>query len=162
MSILVVNEDFGQKSMHTTVDWGKGAITGDLAITTIMHYLLRRPGSYKISERSIANVSSSICILGLIVWPHLWSWMKLNWYRYILFRSIYFHINYVTHKMTKNCSLIYQFNTWKLQAQNIWRTCCAHKLFFCFCFDFQNNMIYSCSTNFLPMFWAWNFHALKW
>ena len=55
--------------MHTTVDWGKGAITGDLAITTIMHYLLRRPGSYKISERSIANVSSSICILGLIVWP---------------------------------------------------------------------------------------------
>ena len=29
-----------------------------------MHYLLRRPGSYKISERSIANVSSSICILG--------------------------------------------------------------------------------------------------
>ena len=31
--------------------------------------------------------------------------------------------------MTKDCSLIYQFSTWKLQAQNIWRTCCVHKLF---------------------------------
>ena len=25
-------------------------------------------------------------------------------------------------------------------AQNMLRTCCVHKLFFCFCFDIQNNL----------------------
>ena len=35
----------------------------------------------------------------------------------------------LTQKMTKDCSLIYQFSTWKLQAQNMVRTCCVHKLF---------------------------------
>ena len=35
----------------------------------------------------------------------------------------------LTHNMTKDCLLIYQFSTWKLQAQNMRRTCCVHKLF---------------------------------
>ena len=35
----------------------------------------------------------------------------------------------LTHNMTKDCSLIYQFSTCKLQAQNVGRTCSVHKLF---------------------------------
>ena len=30
-----------------------------------------------------------------------------------------------------DCSLNYEFSTWKLQAQNMSRTCCLHKLFRC-------------------------------
>ena len=33
-------------------------------------------------------------------------------------------LHQLTHNMTKDCSLIYQFSTWKLQAQNTGRTCC--------------------------------------
>ena len=61
----------------------------------------------------------------------------------------------LTHNMTKDCSLNYEFSTWKFQAQNMLRTCCVHKLFFCFCFDIQNNL---CTQHVLPMFWACNFH----
>ena len=43
----------------------------------------------------------------------------------------------LTHNMTTDCSLIYQFNTWKLQTQNLGRTCCAHKLFFVFVLTFR-------------------------
>ena len=42
--------------------------------------------------------------------------------------------------MTKDCSLNYKFSTWKLQGQNM--------LFFCFCFDIQNNL--------------WTQHVLSW
>ena len=35
----------------------------------------------------------------------------------------------LTQNMAKDCTLIYQFNTWKLQAQNMGRTCCVQKLF---------------------------------
>ena len=56
------------------------------------------------------------------------------------FLSIFLHVqvnlcqkclfsHQLTHNMTKDCSLIYQFSTWKLQAQNMVRTCCVHKLF---------------------------------
>ena len=38
-------------------------------------------------------------------------------------------LHQLTHNMTKDCSLNYQFRTWKLQAQNMWRTCCVQKLF---------------------------------
>ena len=37
-------------------------------------------------------------------------------------------LDQLTHNMTKDCSLIYQFSTWKLQAQNMGRTCCVQKL----------------------------------
>ena len=38
-------------------------------------------------------------------------------------------LDQLTHNMTNDCSLIYQFSTWKLQAQNMGRTCCVQKLF---------------------------------
>ena len=38
-------------------------------------------------------------------------------------------LDQLTHNRTKDCSLIYQFSTWKLQGQNMGRTCCVHKLF---------------------------------
>ena len=41
----------------------------------------------------------------------------------------YLFLHQLTHNMTKDCPLNYQFNTWKFQAQNTVRTCCAHKLF---------------------------------
>ena len=55
--------------------------------------------------------------------------------------------------MTEHCSLIYQFNTWKLQAQNMGRTCCAHKLFFVL--TFRTIYVHN-------MFWACSFHVLNW
>ena len=35
----------------------------------------------------------------------------------------------LTHNMTKDCTFIYHFRTWKLQNQNMGRTCCVDKLF---------------------------------
>ena len=35
----------------------------------------------------------------------------------------------LTHNTTTDCSLNYEFSTWKLQAQNMLRTCCVHELF---------------------------------
>ena len=37
-------------------------------------------------------------------------------------------LDQLTHNMTNDCSLIYQLSTWKLQAQNMGRTC-VQKLF---------------------------------
>ena len=62
-------------------------------------------------------------------------------------------LHQLTHNMKTDCSLNYTFSTWKLQAQNMLRTFCVHKLVFCFCFDIQNNQ---CTQNVLSMFWACN------
>ena len=51
----------------------------------------------------------------------------------------------LTHNMTKDCSLIYQFSTWKLQAQNMLCT----QIVFYFCFDIQSNMFWPCSFHVL-------------
>ena len=40
-------------------------------------------------------------------------------------------LDQLTHNMTKDCSMIYEFSTRKLQKQNMSRTCCLHKLFRC-------------------------------
>ena len=37
----------------------------------------------------------------------------------------------LTHNMTTDCSMIYEFSTRKLQEQNMPRTCCLHILFRC-------------------------------
>ena len=60
----------------------------------------------------------------------------------------------LTHNMTIYCSLIYQFNTWKLQAQNMGENMFCTQIVFCFCFDIQNNL---CTQHVLPMFWACSF-----
>ena len=62
------------------------------------------------------------------------------------------------HNMITDCSLIYQFNTWKLQAQNMGRTCCAHKLFFVFVLTcttiYVHNMFSPCSELVVFMYWT--------
>ena len=45
-------------------------------------------------------------------------------------------LHQLTHNMTKDFSLIYQF----LHENYKLRTCCVHILFFRFCFDIQNNL----------------------
>ena len=46
-------------------------------------------------------------------------------------------LDQLTHNMTKYCLLIYQFSTWKLQAQNLRRSCSEQKLFFVFVLTFK-------------------------
>ena len=67
-------------------------------------------------------------------------------------------LDQLTHNMTKDCSLIYQFSTWKLQAQNMGRTCCVHKLFWMskqkqktIC---VHNMFSPCSELVVFMYWT--------
>ena len=64
----------------------------------------------------------------------------------------------LTHNMTIYCSLIYKFNTWKLQAQNMGRTCSAQKLFFVFVLAFRtifaHNMFSPCSELVVFMYWT--------
>ena len=52
-------------------------------------------------------------------------------------------LHWLTHNMTKYCSLNYQFSTWKLQAQNALRTCCVHKLFFVFLLTFRTIYVHN-------------------
>ena len=52
--------------------------------------------------------------------------------------------------MTTDCSLNYEFSTWKLQAQNMGRTCCVHKLFFVFVLTFRK-LYTTCSTHVLSL-----------
>ena len=48
--------------------------------------------------------------------------MLLDYWKYVLQVNLFqkhLLLHQLTHNMTKDCSLIYQFSTWKLQAQNI-------------------------------------------
>ena len=58
----------------------------------------------------------------------------------------------------KNCSLIYQFNTWKQQAQKMGRTWCVQKLFWMSKQKqktiFVHNMFSPCSELVVFMYWA--------
>ena len=65
-------------------------------------------------------------------------------------------LDQLTHNMTNNCSLIYQFSTWKLQAKNMGRTYCVQKLFWMskqktICVHI---MFSSCSELVAFMYWA--------
>ena len=55
----------------------------------------------------------------------------------------------LTQYMTIDCSLIYQFNTWKLQAQNMGRTNYAHTMFSP-CFERVVFMYVYCLVYLLP------------
>ena len=72
----------------------------------------------------------------------LWSFIQVNLCQKLLF------LHQLTHNMTTDCSLNYKFNTWKLQSQNMGRTCCVHKSFW------MSKTIFVHNT-----FWAWNFHV---
>ena len=60
--------------------------------------------------------------------------------------------------MTTNCSLNYKFSTWKLQAQNMLRTCCVHKLFFVLTFRtiYVHSIFWTCSAIAIFMYWTCN------
>ena len=73
------------------------------------------------------------------------AWLHVNLFQNHLF------LHQLTHNMTKDCSLNYQFSTWKLQAQNIRRTYCVHKLVFVL--TFRTIYVHK-------MFWA--FYVLNW
>jgi hypothetical protein len=64
----------------------------------------------------------------------------------------------LTHNMTKDCSLNYEFSTWKFQAKNKMRTCWEHvaytNWFFVFVLTFRTIYVFN-------MFWAWHFYVLK-
>ena len=69
----------------------------------------------------------------------------------------YLLLHQLTHNMTKDCPLNYQFSTWKIQAQDTVRICCVHRLFWMskqktICVQ---NIIWECSE-------LWNFHVLNW
>ena len=70
----------------------------------------------------------------------------------------YLFSHQLTHNMTKDCSSIYKFNTWKQQAQNMRRTCCAQKLFFVFVLTFKticvHNLFSPCSDLVVFMYWT--------
>ena len=88
----------------------------------------------------------------IVIFRHFVTFLQVN----LCQKHIFSHK--LTLNMTKDCSLIYQFNTWKLQAQNTGRTCCAHKLFYVFVLT-QNNL---CAQRDLHMFWACSFYVLNW
>ena len=58
-------------------------------------------------------------------------------------------LHQLTHNMTKDCSLNYEFSLWKFQGQNMLCTQIVFVLIF--------RTIYEHN-----MFWAWNFHVLNW
>ena len=73
-------------------------------------------------------------------------------------------LHQLTHNMPTDCSLNYQFSTWKFQAQNMGRTWEEHenmlctKIVFCFCFDIQNNI---CAQHVLPVLIQCSLHVLS-
>ena len=75
--------------------------------------------------------------------------LQVNLCQHLLF------LHQLTHNMTTDCSSIYLFNTWKIQAQNMGRTCYAHKLFFVFVLT--SRTIYAHNR-----FSACSFHVLNW
>ena len=60
----------------------------------------------------------------------------------------------LTQNMTKDCSLNYEFNTWKLQAKNM----LCSQIIFCFCIDNSDQFMYITCSN---MFWAGSFYVLN-
>ena len=62
------------------------------------------------------------------------------------------------HQLThKDCSLNYEFRTWKLQAQNM---LCTQIVFcFCFCFDIQNNL---CTQHVLSLQFSYTELVIQW
>ena len=66
-----------------------------------------------------------------------------------------------THNMTKDCSLDYEFSTWKSRAQNMGRTCCVHKFLFWMSKQKQKticvrNIFFPCSELGIFMYWTCN------
>ena len=62
-------------------------------------------------------------------------------------------LHQLTHNITKDCSLNYEFRTWKLQAQNMLRT----QIVFLFLFWHSEQFMYTtCSELAIFMYWTCN------
>ena len=55
-------------------------------------------------------------------------------------------LHQLTHNMTRDCSL-------NSPEKYKFRTCCVQKLFFCFCFEIQNNI---CTQHVVNLYFSWN------
>ena len=78
--------------------------------------------------------------ISLILSKHWIKEIQVNLCQKLLF------LHQLTHNMTTDCSLNYQFSTWKFQAQNTLRTCFVHKFVFVFTFRIicVHNMFWQC------------------
>ena len=71
-------------------------------------------------------------------------------YRQIFIRSSYFCINpQYDERLFIEIRVQYMKIASSEHEENMGRTCCVHRLFFCFCFDIQNNL---CTQHVLLMF----------
>ena len=81
------------------------------------------------------------------------SWLDLNWIKILvqvnLCQKLLF-LHQLTHSMMTDCSLNYEFNTWKFQAQNMGRACCVQKLFLTFRTISVHNIFSPCSAKIRP------------
>ena len=69
------------------------------------------------------------------------SFLQVNLCQKLLF------LHQLTHNMTTDYSLNYEFSTWKMQSQNM--LCTQIVLFFCF--DIQNNLCRACNFHLLNL-----------
>ena len=67
----------------------------------------------------------------------------------------------LSKNMTTDCSLNYEFSTWKFLAQNMLRTCCVHKLFWMSKQKtiFLHSTFSTCSELGIFMYWIHNSRA---
>ena len=101
------------------------------------------------------------CVLALTS-PTEFVWLSAGMFQYIslqvdLCQKLLF-LPQLTHNMTTECSLSYEFSTWKFKAQNMSRTCFAHKVFFVFTSRtiYVHNMFLTCSGLGIFMYWTFN------
>ena len=71
-------------------------------------------------------------------------------------------LHQLTHNLMTDCSLNYEFSTWKLQAQNMLRTCCVHKLVFVLTFRtiYVHTMFSTCRQN-MSSTLSWQFSCTE-
>ena len=72
-----------------------------------------------------------------IPWSYIFFWSNCCLALQVNQCQTFLFLHRVTHNMTTDCSLHYQFSACKFQAQNALRTCCVHKLFFVFVLTFR-------------------------
>ena len=101
-------------------------------------------------KKSLSSKKTRCTLCGLSFHP-------LNTFSLCLYSLLF--LDQLTNNMTKDCSLNYEFSTWKLQAQNM----SCKQIDFLFYFDIQNNL---CTQHVLSMFcarmlWACNFYELN-
>ena len=107
------------------------------------------PKVFFISSWNKEKMLLKFCWLLRFVW---WTWKTDQAIQVNLCQKHLF-LDQLTHTMTKDCSLIYQFSTWS--SKHVVYTNC---LFFCFCFDIQNNLCTQHVQLAIFMYWICKFN----